>query len=258
MTTTSTSNPFGLLLGTDPEMVAMDTNGRYMSVHDIIPGTKRAPFFVTDGAMQVDGVAGEFNIMPASSEDDFVQKIRSVQGQMQGVLSSARPGCHFVAHPKAWFDEDYFLSLPPVVKLLGCEPDYNAYTMGVNHKPKGAASKPFRTFGFHVHVGLPDDKIPLSRREHFRLAAEMVRQLDNSLFEESLEWDSDEERRTLYGARGSFRIKPFGFEYRPLSNVVLSSDDIIRRVYRTTVRAVTDYLNGNVYETSYENQSVSA
>ena len=55
-----------ILVGCDPE-VFVAKGGKFISAHGMIPGTKKAPHKVERGAVQVDGMALEFNIDPAAS-----------------------------------------------------------------------------------------------------------------------------------------------------------------------------------------------
>jgi hypothetical protein len=139
-----------------------------------------------------------------------------------------------VATPTALFDAEYFDSLPPVPKELGCTPDFNAYTKKANMPPK--TDKPFRTGAGHIHVGWGSDLDP-NDYDHYRECIRLVKQLDAALFFSSLLWDADESRRTLYGKVGTFRAKPYGLEYRPLSNAWLNDPELILWVYDATVRA---------------------
>ena len=50
-----------ILIGADPELF-VKKDGVVVSGHDLIQGTKADPFPVQDGAVQVDGMALEFNI----------------------------------------------------------------------------------------------------------------------------------------------------------------------------------------------------
>lgn len=230
-----------ILIGCDPEVFCFDTKkGMYISSHDILYGTKASPFLVEDGAVQVDGVAAEFNIFPAKSEDEFVKNINSVMGQMLMITRSMNPDVEFRAEPTAFFDPAYFWNLPFETLQLGCEPDFNAYTGKENPKPK--TEEPFRTGSFHVHVGFTSNANPHDA-SHFMLCREIVQRLDETLYPLSMAWDSDQKRRELYGQIGSFRPKHYGFEYRPLSNAVLRSEENIRRVYRTTIETVREFFH---------------
>lgn len=233
-----------ILLGTDPELFLKDEEGRYVSAHDLVPGSKTSPFGVPNGAVQPDGVAAEFNIFPASDVEEFVDNINSVMDSMLEIIHQKRPDLRYAADPTAFFDEDYFKSLPAGAKRLGCEPDFNAYTGKANPKP--GTNKPMRTGAFHIHIGFTKGQNPFDKR-HFQTCREITKQLDAILFPMSMEWDSDETRRQLYGKMGSFRPKHYGLEYRPLSNAVLRDEDTIRTVYSTTLMLVEEYFEGVHY-----------
>ena len=49
-------------IGADPEVFVADSlTNTFVSAHDLVPGTKLEPFAVNKGAVQVDGMALEFN-----------------------------------------------------------------------------------------------------------------------------------------------------------------------------------------------------
>jgi hypothetical protein len=50
--------------------------------------------------------------------------------------------------------------------------------------------------------------------------------------------DDGEMRKQLYGKAGAFRAKPYGVEYRTLSNFWIFNDNLIRWVWNNTQRAL--------------------
>lgn len=227
-----------ITIGADPE-IFLKKDGKFVSAHTLMPGSKHEPMFVNDGAIQVDGVAAEFNIFPAETADEFILNIRSVMSQMLSIIHKTDPEVSYAIQPTATFDPEYFFSLPAETLALGCEPDYDAYTMDANPKPH--TTEPFRTGSGHIHIGWTSNARVYSE-EHFTLCAEVVKALDETLYPESMKWDADETRRSLYGKKGSFRPKPYGVEYRPLSNMILTSDEILRLVFNTTKSVATRVL----------------
>lgn len=226
------TDSIALMIGADPELFAYDLKSeRFVSAHNLIPGTKYDPFAVKHGAVQVDGVACEFNIHPASTADDFVDNINSVVDIMS-LMVKRTAGDHAIlmAQPVAFFEEEYFNSLPPQALELGCEPDYNAYTGQENPRPE--TNEPFRTGAGHLHVGWDED-VPIFDPAHFFDCMQLTKQLDAALFIPSLLWDKDEKRRTLYGKYGSFRPKSYGVEYRPLSNSWVRLPAVQRWLFET-------------------------
>lgn len=222
-------------IGCDPEFfVRSKTRNSFVSAHDLFPGTKQEPFKVILGAVQVDGVAFEFNIEPAKSLEDFLRNIETVTNTMKHFARRVDPDLEIVVTPTASFDKDYFDSLPLYAKNLGCEPDYNAYTGKENTRPE--TQEPFRTGSGHVHVGWTEYENS-NDTSHFYDCIEMTKQLDMALFPVSLLWDDDRKRRELYGRVGAFRPKHYGVEYRVLSNVWASDPDLAAWVYGATRRA---------------------
>lgn len=233
-----------VLIGTDPEVFLKDKEGRFVSGHDLIPGTKRDPFVVPLGAIQRDGVALEFNTDPAATKEEFVGNISVVMDFLEQEYKKVNPDLSIVIEPTATFDRKYFMSLPEEARELGCEPDYSAYTGKPNEKP--STTKPFRTGSGHVHVGW--GKFSPHSDEHFEVCMGMVRQLDSLLFLSSLLWDDDKTRRELYGKIGAFRPKAYGVEYRPMSNRWLSKVSIQEFVFEAVKKASEDFLSGVIYE----------
>ena len=227
-------------VGCDPEMFLRNKEtGLFVSAHDRIPGTKDQPHKVPSGAVQVDGVAAEFNIDPAEDPHTFSNNIETVRLKLQ---EFAGDGLELVAQPTVDFPEDYFKSLPEEVRLLGCNPDFNAWTGEVNEKPDGNSTT-MRTGAGHIHIGWrnggnANDPI------HFEDCRIVVKQLDYYLGMYSLMWDPDTKRRSLYGKAGSFRPKSYGVEYRPLSNVWLRSTKLQNWIWNSTYKAVTDLIQG--------------
>lgn len=232
-------------IGADPEMFLRDRKtGDFLSAHDLLPGTKDTPHKVDCGAVQVDGVAGEFNIDPSLSSHEFISNIATVQQKMQEIVGEKY---EFVATPTCTFAEEYFKNLPEAVKELGCNPDFNAWTGQVNEKPDGSKTS-MRTGAGHIHVGWTKDA-DVRDSTHFADCQIIAKQLDYYLGLYSLQWDQDTQRRSLYGKAGSFRVKPYGMEYRPLSNVWLRSVKLQNWVYNATLRGVVDLIeNGNRVE----------
>jgi hypothetical protein len=238
-----------VLVGADPELfMRHPDSGAFVSAHDRIPGTKWEPFKVPYGAVQVDGTALEFNIDPASSVDEFVHHIQTVRKTMTEMV----PGYNVVAEPVARFELDYFkFEVPSSARELGCMPDYNGWTADMNPRPD-PGEEPFRTASGHLHIGWTEGA-DIEDKEHFLLCCRMARQLDYYLGMASLLWDKDSTRRQLYGKAGAFRAKPYGMEYRVLSNRWLDSEPLMRWVYNTVQIAVADAFAGKWAESTYGN-----
>lgn len=235
-----------ILIGADPEVFVKQA-GVYRSAHGLVQGSKAEPYPVDGGAVQVDGMALEFNINPAESEDGFVYSIEHVMAQLEAMV----PEYQVVADPVAHFEPEYMKAQPFEALELGCEPDYNAWTMDVNPKPDN--TEPKRTAAGHVHSGWTCDA---GGRRHLKMCGAYTRQQDFYVGLPSLLYDNNVERRSMYGKAGAFRPKPYGCEYRVLSNVWLRSPDLMRWVYRATQAAWSSLANGELADKYGDIQSI--
>lgn len=233
-------------IGCDPELFAFDTTtNKPVSVHDLLPGTKHEPYVVPKGAVQVDGVAAEFNIDPAATRGEFLKNISRVSRMLSTIVRAKNENIILKATPTVLFEEKYFEELPFNTKALGCEPDYDAYTGKVNKKPK--TDRPMRTGSGHVHIQFVPDGEFVERPgvgDHFARCCELARCLDISLYEPSLMWDTDKERQQLYGKPGAFRPKPYGLEYRVLSNAWLNESFLQMYIFDATLNTTRKWLSG--------------
>lgn len=226
-----------LKVGADPE-VFTKSKGKLVSAYGLVPGHKDMPFPVKKGAIQVDGMALEFNIDPAESRDEFIQSVNEVMKQLTDELPR---GHTLEIVSTANFGKKYIDSQPEQAKELGCSPDFNAYTGGENPRPN--ASTPFRTAAGHIHVGWGDGMDAMSK-EHHQLCCEVTKIMDLFLGVPSVLLDSDTQRRSLYGSAGAYRAKSYGLEYRVLSNFWLKSSKAMGWAYDQTALAIKKYLEG--------------
>lgn len=201
-----------LKLGCDPELF-LSKGGQIVSAYGLIPGTKEAPHAVHRGAVQVDGTAAEIGIEPALTKDDWLLSIDEVLQQLGAMV----PEFDIRVQATVEYDPGYLSSLPAKARELGCDPDFNAYTMEPNPRPDEHPTR--RTGGGHIHLGWGE-----GLHDHMLSCAAMVRQMDFYLGMPSLLWDRDAERRLMYGKAGAFRPKSYGVEYRTLSNKWLEDE----------------------------------
>ena len=226
-------------LGADPEIFVANKAGILVSAYGLIEGTKHAPQKVANGAVQVDGMALEFNIDAASSETEWVRNIDSVMS----TLSAMVPDHVLQAIPVANFGLDYIRAQPEEAKELGCDPDYDAWKVAQNPRPNGEL--PFRSAAGHIHFGIIESNdAPTQDEEYIGWIASKVRELDFYLALPSLFYDNDTQRRELYGRAGAFRPKSYGFEYRTLSNQWLNTDSLKRWAYRAAQKAMEQIEKG--------------
>ncbi len=226
-----------ITIGADPE-VFLRKGGKMVSAHDILPGSKLEPFKVDGGAIQVDGVAAEFNIEPTTTAAQFSALIPHL---LQQVKNHA-PGCELQIIPAYEWEKLYFSTLPAETKTLGCDPDYNAWTGRQNDPPDGFGTT-LRTASGHIHIGWTEVEDPFDSI-HFKECCAIVKQLDFFLGVPSMLWDTDGRRRTLYGKAGAFRVKKYGLEYRTLSNMWLRYPNLYPFIWNAAYYGLHSMLTG--------------
>lgn len=198
-----------VLLGADPE--AFVRSGPFEIAHciGVLGGSKDAPRLVRDGAVQEDNVLFEFNIDATDNCDVFVERINSVLEQGRDILRQT--GLQLVPNVSSHV-YDSMEGFPEKAFEFGCTPDYNGLTGEQNPRPS-AENLFLRTAGGHVHIGW-SHVAEVTKQDQGRV----IVACDYLLGLHSLLEDDDTRRRELYGKGGACRYKPYGVEYRTLSN----------------------------------------
>jgi len=199
---------YNFTFGFDPEGFVYDkVHNQYVSPKGIISGTKNKPvplgkegFF-----MQVDGLAAEFNTPIRDNFKDAQADVYTGIKLVQDVLDKHENG-RYEYHMK-----DYVLFKKAVIDSvdddslrLGCDPDFNAFTMRANPAP--IIPDNIRTGSCHLHVGWGKG-IDINDPHLFEACAILASRLTFG----------DTVRGFFYGSDGSFRPKPYGVELRTLS-----------------------------------------
>lgn len=221
-------------LGSDTEWFLKDKQGSVLSVEGRVGGTKHYPRPILEEvkpgfAVQEDNVMFEFNIPVCKTEDDMVQAFDQI---------------------KTWAKEnikelDIFINasaeLDPMelateqALTFGCEPDFNAW-LDEENPPPDRRWPNMRTAGGHIHIGYNNPNMDMNNH--------LVRFLDLYLGVPSIILDSDTKRRFMYGKAGACRHKPYGLEYRVLSNFWTDNEMFIRWTYKNVMRAIEAYNSG--------------
>lgn len=235
----------GMTFGCDPEMFIVNGEGHAVCP-TFIPGTKEEPFKVDGGAIQRDGMAAEINIDPVDNYQDWHDKIKAVVNEVQKRLPS---GHKISFQPSMKFTEEEWNKAPDDAKEMGCEPDYNAWTMDMNPSPDADKLPRVRAAGGHIHFGWTKGE-DVTNLDHVTDCCDLAKMLDWCLALWACRIDKDNVRRQLYGKAGSIRVKDYGVEYRVLSNFWLKDDNHMLTTWNRTMRAINrmskDFYPGNV------------
>lgn len=226
-------------LGCDPE-VFITKRGKPASAYGLIEGTKDNPHKTALGAYQVDGMAAEFNTEPVHIAN-FARFDHVVSEQIKEVRRALPKGYAVRIEPVMDFGHEFISKQPDAAKELGCDPDYNAYTLEKNPRPNGDTG--FRSGAGHLHIGWGAD-IPVDNDEHMEICAGFVKMLDATVGLFMTAIDHEPRRRQLYGRAGAFRPKPYGVEYRTPSNVWITNKSYRRCVWELVNLAIREHTWG--------------
>lgn len=214
-------------LGSDPEVFLCDDKGNHVSAIGLIGADKWNPLPIQgmpEGfTLQEDNVSLEYGIPPAATEDEFVHHIKAVMEKSRewiGSLTFSKLSC--TIFPKKEMEH-------PMAHIFGCEPDFDAWTKKANHKPQ-PPHEFMRSAGGHIHVETNKDPFLFGRYMDLCVGVPAT----------ILDHDGAE-RKKLYGKKGAIRVKPYGVEYRVLSNFWIFDEKYIRWAWRATHRAESLY-----------------
>ena len=229
-----------ITIGCDPEFFVRKKHGSraFVSAHGLIPGSKEYPHKVDGGAVQVDGMAVEVNTDPTSNAVEFAMRIGWVLDNLNLLLGDKYEIC---IKPWSRFGKKVWDGTPDEAKILGCDPDFNAYTGVANVAPNAEAD--FRTAAGHVHIGWTKG-VDINDAGHYMACRTLVQELDVQVGLLSVLLDGSSKRRELYGKAGAFRPKSYGAEYRTPSNFWLKSNSLQLWMFNQTQNAVDELLVG--------------
>ncbi|MGL5013606.1 MAG: putative amidoligase domain-containing protein [Bacteroidales bacterium] len=224
-----------LLIASDPEKFTINEFGVIGSVAGKLGCSKWEKLnFAPDVRIQEDNVLVEFDINPHSEFESFnknmidgIEACRSVVNKIGYDLAEGVSSHIFTMDELRTFDKSAF--------VMGCDADYNALTGMINPKPE-ASDAGLRTAGGHIHLGydtILNGRMPLGESQ--KIAGVMC---DYFLGLPSLLMDKDDRRRELYGKAGSIRFKPYGIEYRTLSNFWIADDEHRRWAWDQATKAI--------------------
>lgn len=229
-----------LKIGSDTEMFLKDKrSNKPVPVIGLLGGTKEEPLSVPElgegFAVQEDNVMVEYNIPAAKTADEFSTSIKAMVGYLRkkfddkGLKLAIAPSMIFT---KSQLDHEQ-------ARRIGCEGDFCVWTRSLNPNPKDAPElETMRSAGGHVHVSFTvDGKLP----DDILQVEEVVKGIDASLGVMSVILDKDTRRKKLYGKSGAFRPKPYGIEYRTLSNFWITKPEYTDWVFNT-IQNVFAYL----------------
>ena len=198
-------------IGTDPEVFLKGED--FISAERYFKGTKDKPEVIEPGfTLMSDNVAAEWTIPPANTADEFVASNVKMMDYIRMHLDYPVDIC---IQSSAEFPPEELQTKNSMT--FGCAPDETIFGMPCIPNAKKTS---LRSCGGHIHF--ETKRFDVIR---FVVGFEMLVHLPITMK------DPDRERRKLYGKCGSFRIKPYGFEFRSVSNYWLTSEDLMVFVF---------------------------
>lgn len=240
----SVTNQVRIGVGCDPEFFVFDkTLKKVVSAHDLVPGTKTAPYKLLKGAVQADGCAVEYNIDPAYTAKEFVDNNHKVLSQIRDMIPR---NYELLYRPSVIFDEEYFKEVPEKPKELGCDPDFSAANGLQNPPPRPSSLMPtMRTGAGHIHVSWTQGKSPFDPSHRWDCQT-VVKALAHTYSYIMPLWDKDTRRRNLYGSMYSMRYKSYGVEWRSPSNAWLNHPELWPWLFNGVTAIVKNIHDGNL------------
>lgn len=217
------------LLGADPEVFLFSQkNNKYVSAIGMIGGTKEEPMtLISEGYYALeDNVMVEFNIPPTSNPKELYENIQTAQEEI-AALFIEDDDLKLVNVASAEFEYEELDNNK--AQEFGCMPEEIVWT-GKQRKADAKEAGLLRTAAGHIHIGAKN-----INKEN------LVKSLDLFLGVPSTLIDKDTKRVSLYGMAGSYRDKPYGLEYRVLSNFWINSRELISWIFNQVDLAITNH-----------------
>lgn len=226
-------------LGADPEVFMKDAQDSFFSAIGVVGGSKHHPRLLLelgDGfAVQEDNVAVEYNIPPAATVEQFQNYIQRAMSYLSDMV--AQNGLKFV-NVSATNEFPEWQLQDPRAQEFGCDPDFNAWENGRRNPRPKASDQSLRSCGGHVHVGY--------KFKAKKDVIKFIKYLDLFLLVPAQLMDNGKLRMELYGKPGAFRFKPYGTEYRSLSNFWIFDSKYQKWVWDSVDRAVHAFENDEI------------
>ena len=225
-------------VGADPEFFVVHTTEEkgehHFSIEGLIGGTKESPLPIpglSTGCMgQEDNVMAEFNVPPSSRYDHFGAYCTNTRTQLLQLIRNNAHDQNIQISTECEVLYPYEYLQTPQSRMFGCSPDQNAYKGGtvfpaISPEDLTEDDGQWRFAGGHIHIGY-ESKVP-----HF--VAAMFADVYLGIPCAGVDWQ--DKRRQYYGQPGRYRAKPYGIEYRTLSNFWIHSQSHTHRLGRNAL-----------------------
>jgi len=232
--------------GADPEFF-FTRNGKIIPSSEVIPEegivTTKAnsdylkrqdlsPMFVRDG------VQAEYHPAAATCRGNAIDAVKVAFVILKGWIPD---DVRLSFETTVEIPEEDFAALPAECRRLGCQPSLSIY--GDNGLGVDPETYRFRSAGGHIHLGGLGSASGRPKEE-------LIGLLDIIVGNTSVLLDRDPLvafRRQVYGRAGEWRDKPYGVEYRTLTNFWLRSPELMGLIYGLCRICTDTWIGGSKY-----------
>lgn len=200
---------FPVQFGCDPEFF-FKKDGKVIGSEKVLSknGLEHLTSVVKDGIQaEIHPQANECRVILANNLSNC---LASIAGNLEGVE------CDF--SPLVDIDKEEMDSLSDDSKQFGCSPSISASDKKATIKVKDPSKYLFRSAGGHIHLGITNEIELLQVHKNIDTIVKLMDIIVGNTCVLLDRHEGNVERRKNYGRAGEYRIKPYGFEYRTLSN----------------------------------------
>ena len=229
-------------LGCDPEFFFMK-NGQVIGSEKVLPKNGIPDGCGYGGKTIIDGVQAELNPVSSNCRESLAYQIFICFNSLKKRLEET--GATVAAESIVDISQKELESLSKGSRLFGCAPSVNIYNENKDKTSKISANPTTylkRSAGGHIHLGnaiagyiVENSQKAIAVEKALKEMPEvMVPILDIIVGNTCVLLDRNEgnvERRKNYGRAGEYRLKPYGIEYRTLSNFWLRSYSLFSLVF---------------------------
>ncbi len=226
-------------IGSDVE-VFLSFQGEPVSAVGLIDGDKEKPVeFLPGYGMQRDNVMAEFNIPPIQlgDKEGFAKALKTCLDHLRTIIP---PTLDILIEPGVEMHEMDLQD--PEACTFGCSPFFDIYKNLHDNQTNEERIYAedvgnFRFAGGHIHIGWQGSCLAYSKatgvvydQEEWDKKMLVAALCDKYLLLPSYFEDGNDLRRHYYGKPGKVRPKPYGVEYRSLSNYFVRSEDMMKKI----------------------------
>jgi hypothetical protein len=255
-----------VMMGCDPEFFFVDGRGKVIGSEKVLPEkglkydeAKPNTYFNNENTYNydkpifiIDGVQAEINPEPNTCRALLANDIHACFLKLRKMLKKNGHKLSIKFDPLVNITQKELDSLSEKSRIFGCDPSLNIYQTRNQARIRVNPKKYLkRSAGGHIHLGADTWQRVLRRK--LKNAEVVVPILDLVVANTCVLIDrhpGNKERRANYGRCGEYRIKPYGIEYRSISNFWLNAYQLMSFVMglsRQAVDMIYESKKGNDY-----------